>query len=161
MTRLLKLMCGAVLGFACLFASAAAQAQSVPQSVRVAVPDDNVQARLIWSTLVALDNANRTNDYGVLHKLGSPAFQQRNSEAQLARLFQSLRDRRVDVGRAVNLTPDLYLAPAVDADGQLRLRGAFEFRPNNLRFDLIYVQVGGGWRLHALSVAEMRADAPR
>ena len=40
-------------------------------------------------------------------------------------------------------------------------RPTFEFRPNNIRFDLIYVVEGGGWRLHAISVAEMRADAPR
>ena len=154
-----SLLGAAVFGFAILLAPLTpANAQ---QRASMSVPDENVQARLIWSTLVALDNANRTGDYGVLHKLGSPGLQARNSEAALANSFRSLRERRVDVGRAINITPDLYLPPAVDAQGQLRLRGAFEFRPNNIRFDLIYVVEGGGWRLHAISVAEMRADAPR
>ena len=154
-----SLLGAAVFGFATLLAPLTpAHAQ---QRASMSVPDENVQARLIWSTLVALDNANRTGDYGVLHKLGSTGFQTRNSEAALSNSFRSLRERRVDVGRTINLTPDLYLPPAVDAQGQLRLRGAFEFRPNNIRFDLIYVVEGGGWRLHAISVAEMRADAPR
>ena len=47
------------------------------------------------------------------------------------------------------------------ADGTLRLRGGFDYRPKSIRFDVLYKQVGGGWRIHALSVVEMDASAPK
>lgn len=134
----------------------AAHAQAAP-----AVPDETGLARLVWSTMVTLDNANRTGNYDVLQQLGSTEFQKANSPKALAGVFAPLRNRRVDVGRAILITPTYYLEPAVDYAGNLRLRGAFEYRPNAIRFDLIYRNVDGGWRIHAISVAEMDADAPR
>lgn len=145
-----------LLGLAAVAVSPIARAQS-----RLTLPDETVAARLVWSTLIALDNANRTGDYGVLHKLGSPAFQRRNPETALQSLFADLRARRVDVGRVVNATPTYYLPPAITPEGALRLRGGFDFRPRSVRFDLLFIQIGGGWRLHAISVAEMSADTPR
>ena len=150
----------ALLGLAAIVASTVASPVASAQS-RLPPPDETVTARLVWSTLVALDNANRTGDYGVLHKLGSPAFQRRNPEAALQSLFADLRARRGDVGRVVNAAPTYYIPPAITPEGALRLRGGFDFRPRSVRFDLMFVQVGGGWRLHAISVAEMSADMPR
>jgi hypothetical protein len=125
------------------------------------VPDETGLARLVWSTMVTLDNANRTGNYDVLQQLGSTEFQKANSPNALAGAFAPLRNRRVDVGRAILITPTYYLEPGLDSSGDLRLRGAFEYRPSAIRFDLIYRKVDGGWRIHAISVAEMDADAPR
>ena len=111
--------------------------------------------------MVALDNANRTDTYDVLHRLGTPEFQRRNPPPALRTLFADLRANRVDVGRAVTLSPTYYTPPAFMPDGRLRLRGGFEQRPRAVRFDLIYRQVGGGWRIDAVSVVEMDANAPR
>lgn len=130
------------------------------QSARAA-PDANTQARLVWSTLVALDNANRTGNYDVLYALGSPGFQQGNSPEALAQSFAPLRQSRIDVGRAILVSPTYYIPPAIDGQGNLRLRGGFEFRPRTIRFDMIFAQIGDGWRLHALSVVEADASAPR
>ena len=124
-------------------------------------PDENTSARLVWSTMVALDNANRTGNYTVLRELGSPSFQSRNSQLVLSSVFADLRDNRVDVGRAIMTKPTYYLPPTLTPEGELRLRGAFEYRPKSLRFDLIYKNLNGGWRLHAISVAQMDFDAPR
>ncbi|WP_162176873.1 hypothetical protein [Hyphomonas chukchiensis] len=125
------------------------------------VPDETGLARLVWSTMVTLDNANRTGNYDVLQQLGTPQFQKANSPKALAGVFAPLRNRRVDVGRAILITPTYYLEPALDFEGNLRLRGAFEYRPSAIRFDLLYRNVDGGWRIHAISVAEMDVDAPR
>ncbi len=136
--------------------AATAHAQATP-----AVPDESGLARLVWSTMVTLDNANRTGNYDVLQQLGTPQFQKANTPKALAGVFAPLRNRRVDVGRAILITPTYYIEPALDSVGDLRLRGAFEYRPSAIRFDVIYRNVGGGWRIHAISVAEMDADAPR
>ena len=132
-----------------------------PQPRYAPVPDDTTLSRLVWSTMIALDNANRTGIYDVLHSLGSPKFQRRNSPATLAALFSPLRDNRIDVGRTITLTPDYYTSPAILSDGTLRLRGGFDGRPKAIRFDLIYAQIGGGWQIEAISVVEMESSAPR
>jgi len=68
-----------------------AQAQRI--TYRQTVPDENVLARLVWSTMIALDNANRTNNYAVLYSLGSPQFQRRNTPEQLSDIFSNLSFR--------------------------------------------------------------------
>ncbi|WP_017930830.1 hypothetical protein [Robiginitomaculum antarcticum] len=134
---------------------------ALPLQAQRAVPDENVFARLVWSTMIALDNANRTGNYSVLYALGSPSFQQKYPIGQLSQSFSNLRTQRVDVGRAIMIKPTYYISPAIIPSGDLRLRGAFEYRPQALRFDLIYRNIDGGWRLHAISVAQMDSDAPR
>lgn len=121
------------------------------------LPDETVLARLTWTTMIALDNANRTGDYSVLRALGTPDFQSRNSEEELARIFATLREDRVDVGKAVLISPTWLLDPGIAPDGTLRLRGGFEYRPKAIRFDILFRNVDGGWRILALSVAELDA----
>ncbi|WP_139141444.1 hypothetical protein [Pseudohongiella acticola] len=122
------------------------------------VPDESTLARLVWTSMVAVDSANRTGNYSVLHALGSPDFQNSNTVADLAQLFRTLRENRVDVGRAILLEPEYHIAPAIDQDGVLRLRGGFEFRPQAIRFDILFQNIAGGWRIFAISVAEMQTS---
>jgi len=126
-----------------------------------AVPDENVLARLVWSTMVALDNANRTNNYSVLNSLGSPEFQRRNTPQRLSEIFSNLRRNRVDIGRTILSTPSYYRPPEILSDGTLRLRGGFDYRPKSVRFDLVYANIGGGWQITAISVVEMDAGVPK
>ena len=141
------------------FAQTPARQAAVQSQIRV--PDDNTLARLVWTTMIALDNANRTDNYSVLNDLGTPAFQRRNSEAQLSVIFAELRRNRVDIGRAILSTPNYYLPPQILSDGTLRLRGGFDFRPKSIRFDLIYKSMNGGWQLNAISVVEVDAMTPK
>ena len=143
------------------FAQTTPQSQSQRTTYRQAVPDENVLARLVWSTMIALDNANRTNNYIVLNSLGSPEFQRRNTPQRLSEIFFNLRQNRVDIGRTVLSTPSYYRPPEILGDGTLRLRGGFDYRPKSVRFDLIYANIGGGWRIKAISVVEMDAGAPK
>lgn len=150
-----------VFGILALALPEKALAAAQPAIARSSVPDENTLARLVWSTMVALDNANRTENYSVLYSLGSSGFQQKNSPQKLAQNFSALRQNRVDIGRTILSTPSYYLPPAILSDGTLRLRGGFDYRPKSVRFDLIYSNIGGGWRINALSVVEMDASAPK
>lgn len=126
-----------------------------------ALPNENTLARLVWSTMIALDNANRTNNYSILYQLGSPSFQKRNTPAQLSNIFSLLRANRVDIGRTVLSTPNYYTPPNILPDGTLRLRGGFDYRPKSIRFDLIYANINGGWQINAIAVVEMDSTAPK
>ncbi len=138
------------------FLSPPAQAQTLRP-----VPSQDVLARLIWSTMVALENANTTDDYTVFWKLGSPEFQATSTPAGLSQSFADLRAQNIDLSRSLFSSPSLYIPPMIDTRGLLRLRGAFESRPTSLRFDLYFKDVDGMWKIHAVSVAELPFDAPR
>ena len=52
---------------------------------------------LIRSTLLSLNDANRTGNYTVLRDLAAPDFQARNTAADLAQVFGDLRHRNFDL----------------------------------------------------------------
>src|SRR5690606_1388790 len=84
---------------------------------------------LIRSTLLTLNDANRSGNYTVLRDLAAPGFQAKNSPADLARIFTDLRERRFDLFAAALIAPQLAAPPRLDANGLLRLTGRFPTRP--------------------------------
>ena len=127
---------------------ALAQAPRPAQAVN-AIPDQAGLARLVWSTLAAVDHANKTGNYNVLRSLGSPDFQATNSATALSRIFASLREQGVNLSDTLSIEP-VYEVAAVEG-GMLRLRGAFRMRPQAVQFDLLY-QWNQGWMLHGIAV---------
>lgn len=112
---------------------------------------------LIRSTLLTLNDANRSGNYSVLRDLAAPDFQARNSAADLALSFSDLRRRNFDLFAAAIAAPQLTAAPALDSKKMLRLTGLFPTRPLQINFDLLFQSVGGQWRLFGISVATPQA----
>jgi hypothetical protein len=136
-------------------APAPQQQQQLPVSLEQAL-------YLIRSTLLSLNDANRTGNYTVLRDLAAPDFQARNTSADLAQAFADLRRRNFDLFSVALAAPQLSAAPALDGNGMLRLIGAFPTRPLQINFDLLFQNVGGQWRLFGISVAtpQVPAQAP-
>ncbi|HYW17689.1 MAG TPA: hypothetical protein VE891_16240 [Allosphingosinicella sp.] len=130
-------------------ASAPAQAQR-PAAAANAIPDPSGLARLVWSTIAAVDHANKTGNYNVLRSLGSPDFQASNGAPALSRIFASIREQRVNLIDTLSVEPVYEFPPALES-GMLRLRGAFRLRPQAVQFDLLY-QWNQGWMLHGIAV---------
>src|SRR5262245_31249352 len=108
---------------------------------------------LIRSTLLTLNDANRTGNYTVLRDLAAPDFQAKNTAADLADSFADLRRRHFDLFSVALAAPQLTTAPALDGNGMLRLTGLFPTRPQQINFDLLFQNAGGQWRLFGISVA--------
>ncbi len=108
---------------------------------------------LIRSTLLTLNDANRTGNYTVLRDLSAPDFQARNTAADLALSFADLRRRNFDMFSVALAAPQLSSPPALDGNGMLRLTGSFPTRPLQINFDLLFQNAGGQWRLFGISVA--------
>ncbi|HVX99833.1 MAG TPA: hypothetical protein VHA55_08590 [Pseudorhodoplanes sp.] len=115
---------------------------------------------LIRSSLLALNDANRTGNYTVLRDLATPAFQARNSAADLALTFSDLRRRNFDLYAVAVEAPQLTTPPAVNENGVLVLAGYFATQPKQIRFELVYQAVDNHWRLHSISVATPDAPPP-
>jgi len=108
---------------------------------------------LVRSTLLTLNDANRSGNYTVLRDLAAPDFQARNSAADLAQSFSDLRQRRFDLFAAALIQPQLTTGPVVDGEGRIRVRGFYPTHPLEISFDLTFQTVGTEWRLLAISIS--------
>jgi hypothetical protein len=151
----------AVCGFSMLGAAAYAgenpPRKAPPQQQQQSV-DPLIVAMLIKSTVIALQHANQTGNYTVLQDMGTPVFRERFDATRLAALFSNLR------ARGINLSPVLMLDPSLDkpaeftAQKQLHLIGTFPTQPLQIRYELVFLQIDGVWRVDGLAVD---AQAPR
>ena len=136
------------------------QPSTVRQPAIVAQRIDELTAnKLVWSSLSALDQANRTGNYSVLRDLGAPSFQANNSAATLAGIFESLRKLHFDLTNTLIVMPVYSVPPSVQGD-VLRLKGIFALRPTPVGFDLLFQQTNGEWRLLGLSVVPLVRTSP-
>jgi hypothetical protein len=122
-----------------------------PVAANLPAPDRLTALKMLWSTMAAVDHANRTGNYSVLRDLGSAAFQSRNNPANLAAIFAGLRERNVDLADTLVVTPNWEIAPTIVQPQILRMRGSFPLRPEAIAFDLLFTW-DGGWRLDAVAV---------
>ena len=126
--------------------------QAAPANVPV--PDRLAALKLLWSTMAAVDHANRTGNYTVLRDLGTRGFQANNDSARLASIFSVLRTQRIDLSDTLLVTPVWEIAPRMVSPTVLRMRGTLQLRPQAIAFDLLFAW-DQGWRLDAVAVQAM------
>jgi hypothetical protein len=123
--------------------------------------DRNGVLILVRSTLLALDQANKTGNYTVLRDIGAPGFQN-NSAARLGEIFAKLRNDNLDLSGVAVIDPQLSLLPQIEANGLMHMAGFFPSVPTQVNFDLAFAPVNGQWRLFAISfsIGQMAPAAP-
>lgn len=151
----------AVAALALLIGSAGVEAQAPrpagqPAAGQSSPIDQLMVDKLVWSTVVALDQANRTGNYSVLRDIAAPTFQDKNSAATLAGIFEAFRSRHIDLSNVVIVSPVYEQRPVVQG-GALRAKGIFPLRPNPIGFDLLFQSISGEWRLLGISVVPLVA----
>jgi hypothetical protein len=125
-----------------------AQQPAAPQPAQI---DRNGVLILIRSTILALDQANKTGNYTVLRDLGAPGFQANNA-ARLAEIFASQRRDNLDLSGVAVIDPQLTVLPQIEANGMMRMAGFFPSVPQQVNFEMLFAPVSGQWRLFGLSV---------
>jgi hypothetical protein len=138
--------------------------QVAPQQQPAAKPaniDRNGVLMLIRSTLLALDQANKTGNYTVLRDLGAPGFQA-NTAARLAEIFAKQRGDKLDLSGVAVIDPQLSLLPQIEPNGLLHMAGFFPSVPSQVNFELLFAPVEGQWRVFgvSLSVGQSAPVAP-
>ena len=107
------------------FFVALAAVLAAPLSAQQAAPQASVQpppsirptpgqlelSKLIWSTVAAVDHANRSGNYSVLRDISAQGFQINNTPAQLGQVFTGLRNLQVDLSNALLVPPTYTVAP--------------------------------------------------
>ncbi len=123
-------------------------------------PDRHETAQLIWTTLIAIDHANRTGNYSVLRDLAAPSFRNANNAARLAGIFAKLREQDIGLRRVVLASPVYAEPPKILDNGLYRVTGSFAFRPVGIKFDLLFQHTDGGWLLFGVSIAPVEMPEP-
>jgi len=124
------------------------------------LPDAYKLNLMIRTTVIAVNQANKTGNYSVLRDLAAPGFQTSNNPAQLAEIFGDLRKRNVDLSPVLFYQPKFTSRPALLPNGMLRVVGLFPSRPQQVNFDLVFEQVQGDWRLYGVSIGTRLAPSP-
>jgi hypothetical protein len=107
---------------------------------------------LVKNALLAVNQGNLTGNYTVLRDLTSPGFREKNSAANLAAIFQNIRQQKVDMSPIVALDPVLS-PPRVTADGQIALEGYFEAQQMRIAFQLLFIKAPtNGWMIHGVTL---------
>jgi hypothetical protein len=143
-----------------LAAPAAGQQQPVPSvqpppSVRP-VPGQLELSKMIWSTIAAVDHANRSGNYSVLRDISAQGFQINNNAAQLAQVFAGFRTQQVDLANALLVPPTYTVAPQLVREDVFRVQGIFQLRPISIGFDLYYQWEQGRWKLFGIDLQPLQ-----
>jgi hypothetical protein len=137
-------------------AKAEPAAKAEQQAPKPAQIDRNGVLMLVRSTLLALDQANKTGNYTVLRDLGAPGFQV-NTAARLAEIFAKQRNDNLDLAGVAVIEPQLSLLPQIEPNGLMRMAGFFPSVPSQVNFELIFAPVNGQWKLFGISVSVTQA----
>jgi len=122
-----------------------------PAAIRP-VPDQLQLAKLIWSTMAAVDHANRSGNYSVLRDISATGFQINNDPAKLAQVFAAIRSSRIDLSNALLVPPTYPVAPQQIQADVFRVQGIFNLRPIAIAFDLYFQWERGEWRLFGIDL---------
>lgn len=120
-------------------------AQPVPGSLEL--------NKLIWSTLAAVDHANRSGNYSVLRDMSAQGFQINNDPARLAEIFSGLRNARIDLSDSLLVAPTFLEAPKQLQADIFEVKGVFSLRPVSIYFDLYFQWEQGRWKLFGIDLA--------
>jgi hypothetical protein len=126
-------------------------AYSAPVSTQP-LPDELTRAKLIWTAMVAIEQANESGNYSVLRDISSPSFQAANDPSRLTQIFAGIRSTNIDLSNTLLLAPTYTQPPAIDGRGMMRLSGGFGLRPTAVLFDLTFQWVSNRWRLFGVSL---------
>lgn len=115
-------------------------------------PQLNIPVMLVRNALTAVNHGNLTGNYTVLRDLGGPIFRDRNSAAQLAVIFQRLREQKTDLSPVLIQEPVFSEVPTVNQAGELQLVGFFPTQPLQVHFRLGFQRIAAGWVIDTVSV---------
>jgi hypothetical protein len=122
------------------------------QPVVPKVPSAPAVLAMVRSTLIAVDQGNKTGNYTVVRDLGSPDFRDANTPAKLGLVFANLTEQGVDMLPVLVVEPQYREAPRLTARRMLYVAGTFNIQPRRVSFELLFDVWKGEWRLYGVSI---------
>jgi hypothetical protein len=131
-------------------ASAPAQEQQ-PQASKAIKVEPFIVEKFVKYAIIAVDQANLTGNYTVLHAMGTPAFKKASSASQLSKAFESMRKANIDLSAILLYRPKLS-SELVVRNGVMHATGYFPTEPMKVNFDVVIVVTRKGMMIHGLKI---------
>ncbi len=116
------------------------------------VPSPAAVLAMVRSTLIAVDQGNKTGNYTVVRDIGAPDFRDTNTPAKLSLVFANLVEQGVDMLPVLVVEPQYREAPRLTARRMLYVAGTFNIQPRRVSFELLFDVWRGEWRLYGVSI---------
>ena len=126
--------------------------QQTAQQAAVTQANADLILTLVRTSLIAVQQADATNNYSVLRQLGSPSFQEANNVDRLSATFAGIRQSSMDLSGAVLLLPQLSNAELTNA-AMLHVSGTFATKPVPVRFEILFQPIQGHWTIDGILIA--------
>ena len=128
--------------------AAAQEEAAAPKVVKI---EPYIVEKFVKYVIIAVDQANQTGNYEVLHGLGSPLFQKETTIEVLSESFRQMRESGLDLSAVMLYKPRLSSDPEL-VDGVLRATGYFPTQPLKINFDIVWAWNDSHLYLHRLSI---------
>lgn len=122
------------------------------RSVNQEVPALPVLHRLTLESLVLFNEAVTQGNFGDFYNQVSAAWQNQLTVGQLKRAFQPFVDAKVNLRDIQGMQPVYDVAPEINTNGILLLKGHYETKPYRAFFVLQYMYEFPYWKLYGLEV---------
>ncbi len=122
----------------------AAWAQDVPAP-------DQIRS-LVKATMLDFALAVKAKDFTSFYKNIAKLWQAKTSAQELAQIFKSFIDQKIDLTVLDDLVPAYSKKPALDSQGWLVIEGAYPTKPSAVNFILKYIKEGATWKLVEIEV---------
>jgi Ca2+-binding EF-hand superfamily protein len=122
------------------------------------VPSEAELKKLADKSLLSFNSALQKKDFGDFYKSLSSLWQEQTTAEKLKELFQSFIDQKVNIASVVkDLKPSFEPPAEINSDGLLVLQGSYPVEPDELTFELKYLDEKGTWKLAGIHVNANRA----
>jgi hypothetical protein len=132
--------------------SAVGKGAAFEDALARSVPDEKTLRELIGRTLTSFNDAVRQKSFAEFYKNVSISWQTQLTERQLQRAFQPFIDQGVDISGALQLTPEMDVAPQITTEGLLTIAGHYPSKPYHVEFTVKYIYEAPEWKLFGIDV---------
>lgn len=124
-----------------------------PRAMEKGIPPLSVLERMTTDTIGLFGQCVLSGDFDPFQAEISALWQSRTSPARLLQAFKPFVDRKMNLAEYASAPPVFSQPPALDEDGNLRIKGYFPHEAGTLAFDLTYTFEYPEWKLLGLNVS--------
>ncbi|MCW8891245.1 MAG: hypothetical protein OQL20_11365 [Sedimenticola sp.] len=122
------------------------------KSVSEAIPETPESIQIVKKTTMDFALAVKSNDLSLFRNQTSSAFRKKYSQEVFDAAFSGFIQQNINLMAVEKYQPILAAAPAITKDGTLIIRGHYDTRPSQIKFDYDYVLAGDEWKISGINI---------
>jgi hypothetical protein len=116
------------------------------------IPSDKEIKKLVLDTLLLFNDAVQAKSFKAFYAKLGPAWKKETSPAKLQEIFHDFIDKHIDFSDIDYEEPTFDVAPSINKNGWLAVKGQYTLKTTDVLFDLQYENDQGSWKLVAIYV---------